>query len=394
MTERRTRIEFPAGVKIRAVDVESSGTDKFANNNDFVTQVDIGKNTVEYSGIQKTAGYVASSGDKAKVELKFYVSVAADFTGDITAKVSGNALVNDEAEVVLGKAVAPVTVESDSVDLRIGVLNQPIGDIIITETAEEAILKDTAEGIVVRLGRGNDNFSWNNIPTVEVIEGDLVLDTKGIDKSGNFLTIPVKTVSSKPSKIKISGGYVDLDRTIPEGAFKVFVGGNAIVPNHVSNPASGDARHDKEFAAEIAALNVVTPAPGEERRTVKFNLDSKEYVVIEAGKEVTKTMDVAPYNENGRALLPIRFVAEALGVSEDNIVWNANTKEVTIFKGDRVAKVAIGSNKLVVNGTEVVMDTTAAIKDGRTVLPIRFVGQALGANIGWDDATRTITVQQ
>jgi hypothetical protein len=46
-----------------------------------------------------------------------------------------------------------------------------------------------------------------------------------------------------------------------------------------------------------------------------------------------------------------------------------------------------------VNGTPVYMDTVAEIKDGRTMLPISFIGAALGADVTWDGATRTVTVK-
>ena len=53
----------------------------------------------------------------------------------------------------------------------------------------------------------------------------------------------------------------------------------------------------------------------------------------------------------------------------------------------------IGSNVLYVNGTAISMDTVAEIKDGRTMLPVSFVAKALGAEVTWDAATRTVTVK-
>ena len=44
------------------------------------------------------------------------------------------------------------------------------------------------------------------------------------------------------------------------------------------------------------------------------------------------------------------------------------------------------------NGVSVPMDTKSVIKEGRTFLPVRALGQALGAQIGWDSATRTVTI--
>ncbi len=87
------------------------------------------------------------------------------------------------------------------------------------------------------------------------------------------------------------------------------------------------------------------------------------------------TSDVAPYIVDGRTFIPVRAFVEATGAS---VEFDAATQVVTI-KGEGIdAQMTIGSNILTVNGETVVMDTAAAIKDGRTVLPVRYAGQAIG----------------
>ncbi len=78
--------------------------------------------------------------------------------------------------------------------------------------------------------------------------------------------------------------------------------------------------------------------------------------------------------------------------ADTDILWNGTERSVTIFKGDAVVKVVIGEMSFMKNGVSVPMDTMAIIKDGRTFLPVRALGQALGADIGWDAATRTVTI--
>jgi len=105
-------------------------------------------------------------------------------------------------------------------------------------------------------------------------------------------------------------------------------------------------------------------------------------------------MDVAPYIKDGRTYLPVRYVADALGVTEDNILWDPVTRSVTIFKGDRIAQMTIDSTTLLVNGVEINMDVAPEITNGRTMLPVRWMTQALGAGIAWDAETQTVTVTQ
>jgi len=107
---------------------------------------------------------------------------------------------------------------------------------------------------------------------------------------------------------------------------------------------------------------------------------------------VEKTMDVAPYVKNGRTYLPVRYVASALGVLDSNILWDEATQKVTLLKGDKVVQLTIGSNAMIVNGVTITMDAAPEITSGRTMLPFRFIAQAMGSSVAWDEATQTVTL--
>ena len=107
------------------------------------------------------------------------------------------------------------------------------------------------------------------------------------------------------------------------------------------------------------------------------------------GKAVSN--DVAPLIVNGRTYTPARFVAEALGAKVD---WNEATRTVTITKGDTSIVLIVDTTTAYVNGEAVKMDASAFIADGRTFTPCRFVAEQLGANVEWDEATRSITIIQ
>lgn len=95
------------------------------------------------------------------------------------------------------------------------------------------------------------------------------------------------------------------------------------------------------------------------------------------------------YMTNNRTLVPIRVVTENMGFKVD---WNNKTQKVTISNADREIILTIGSKTALVNGKEVQMDVTAAVKNGRTYVPIRFVSENLGATVVWDDATSTVFI--
>jgi hypothetical protein len=388
MANRRTRVEFPEGVKI--VGVTESGlkgfkSKEFEKTGTKISDVSgLGKNYVEYNGISRDG-----TGDKAKVELTFFVSVSANFNEDIVATVTGTGIANEKYEVTLGKAVAPVALECETADLRIGIKNQPIGDITITEAKKEAILAGTSKNLEIKLGKG---INWSGVPTIDV-DGDLELRVGSAKCTDDVLSIPVKSESFKPSTIKITNAKVDIDRTVAEGDYSIKVGGSAIVQNSDKNNLD-IGYFDQGSVASDSALAVITPAPGETRATSVFTIGGTTYTVMEQNTTVEKTMDVAPYIKDGRTFLPLRYVANALGVNDDNIIWDPVTKAVTIFKGDRIAQVTIGSKTMLVNGVTINMDVAPEIADGRTMLPIRWMGQALGATIDWDAETRSVTVKQ
>jgi len=96
----------------------------------------------------------------------------------------------------------------------------------------------------------------------------------------------------------------------------------------------------------------------------------------------------------GRTLLPIRIVVEAIG---GTIEWNAATRTVTIAAGPVTMGLTIGNRMATVNGIKTAIDPQNAtvvplIVGGRTMLPVRFVGEQLGGSVDWNQATRTATL--
>jgi len=105
-----------------------------------------------------------------------------------------------------------------------------------------------------------------------------------------------------------------------------------------------------------------------------------------------QTMDVAPYIDSGRTYLPVRYAAESVGVAPDDITWNPATNQVAITTGGRSIVLAVGSKNLMLNGAAISMDAAPEIADGRIMLPVRFLAQALGVDITWDDIDKTVTI--
>jgi hypothetical protein len=107
-----------------------------------------------------------------------------------------------------------------------------------------------------------------------------------------------------------------------------------------------------------------------------------------------RTLDSPPIIKNGRTLLPIRPVVEALG---GTVSWDGTQKKVTVTLRSTTIEMWIGKNAAKVNGVNKPIDSTNSmvvpeIINGRTMVPLRFVTENLGCTVQWDGTTQTITI--
>ena len=100
---------------------------------------------------------------------------------------------------------------------------------------------------------------------------------------------------------------------------------------------------------------------------------------------------VVPYVNaaQNRTYVPIRFIGEALGAE---VQWNAPNRTVTIVKGELTVVMTVGSSSYTLNGQPQTMDAAAEIDQNRTMVPIRFVSQALGSAVEWDASNRLVLI--
>jgi hypothetical protein len=93
-----------------------------------------------------------------------------------------------------------------------------------------------------------------------------------------------------------------------------------------------------------------------------------------------KFADQKPLIEEGRTLVPLRGVFEAMGAKVD---WNPTAKVVKATLHDTTITLPIGNAVAQRNGQQVQLDVPAQVKDGRTMVPLRFIGEAFDGNVEW-----------
>jgi len=102
------------------------------------------------------------------------------------------------------------------------------------------------------------------------------------------------------------------------------------------------------------------------------------------------TLDSPPIIREGRTLLPIRAVIEAL---EGSVGWDAVQRKATVTLGMHTVEIWIGSKEARVDGVNIALDVAAIIVNSRTLLPLRFVAENLGCTVTWDPVGRTVTIE-
>lgn len=354
---RTITVKLPDWVKIVGKEVSS--------NSQFNTA------TINYKDNKLTVTAPSTTTDKAKLEFKLTLSIEANRSGDIEAVVSGAGIT--ETKLVVAKAVPVVSVTGGSGDVKIGIQDQAAPDITITEAKAGALLQNGELKVVI------PDAKFSVTPKVEVIDGDLEIKTESVKVDDDTLIIPIKSESVKAGTIKISGIKLTLDRTVPEGPLAAKIMGSAVLDNGGS---SDNGKFLTDYAVKFVAANCVTPAPVDQKGTAVFKIGEKKYIVN--GQEVE--MDVAPIAEAGRTYLPARFVANAMGVPDANILWDQASKTVTVIRGERFVQMKVGSKQILVNGITLNMDVAPKVVPGRVLIPFRFLAQALGAEVVWDPA--------
>jgi len=119
-----------------------------------------------------------------------------------------------------------------------------------------------------------------------------------------------------------------------------------------------------------------------------FKIGEAGYVV----NDVAKAMDVAAFVENGRTYVPFRYLGYALGVTEQNVAWNAAAKSATLTLGGITERFTVGSTNYTVNNQAKAMDVAPLIRDNRIFLPARYVAQDFSYQVAWNAQTKVVTV--
>lgn len=136
---------------------------------------------------------------------------------------------------------------------------------------------------------------------------------------------------------------------------------------------------------------------------VMLSLLSTSFIFAESEPKIAYNgslieFDVKSFNMNGRIMAPARQIAEILGAE---IEWNSETQSAWVYTKRYSIEIPIGQKALYIhkdhdmnsNPIKVEMDVETSMKDGRTIVPVRFLVESLGKEPIWDSSIKTVNIK-
>ena len=118
------------------------------------------------------------------------------------------------------------------------------------------------------------------------------------------------------------------------------------------------------------------------RNSLVMKLGTSTAYVDNQKTTIDENPSVMPVVKNSRTLVPLRFISESIGAE---VSYDDATRQITVSNGENTIVFTVGSNLYTINGVEKTLDAAPEISDGRTLIPLRALGEALGKHIFWDD---------
>jgi len=176
-----------------------------------------------------------------------------------------------------------------------------------------------------------------------------------------------------------AGQVMDLGRPGPD---EFWLNGRDITPTEFYRIA-------QTFGAPTFGVGQWIPLPDQTAQILAMQVPTTNAINVTINNTPVNFTDQAPTIVDGRTLVPVRGVFEALGFG---VSWNEQARQVTLSRASDTIVITVDSATFTTNGTRHTLDVPAQIIGGRTMLPIRAVLESVGYDLGWNEATRTVVI--
>jgi len=244
----------------------------------------------------------------------------------------------------------------------------------------------------------NGSFSYDavisGLATFTIVAKDVAGNTKQFVLNVSLdTTPPILNVSEPKAFEEIHAQFVTVKGKTEKDA-KVTINGTEVQ----INPADYSFSYSLQLATaglnsiEVIAIDL---AGNQTTAGIPVNYIPKTKIVLQVGNSValindkTVKLDASPKIVKDRTLVPLRFIAEAFGA---DVQWNSVFKLVIIKLQDKEIILQIGTSYASVGDKKYTLDTAPIIDKGYTLVPIRFIAEALNSSVEWDSTTKTVTI--
>ena len=323
----------------------------------------------------------------------------------IIEEAKGQATINKEAAKSLedAKKAAINLIATDKMPELSSEERKGLEDRIEKATSPEEVKKIQAEASSINSSRENEK---NLYKTKDKAEKEL----------DNLSDLSVRDLQTYKDKISKAGSQEEVERILEEAKNQDLINKN----NKIKEERERENRREESKAyfwfnsfpkhqAEAEKVKVTPQAPRFKQKekletkkfVYKFVIGKTKFTENNDGLNQAKELDVAPFIENGRTMLPLRAIAESIGIKVD---WENSTRTAIFTNGDLVARIQIDGNKVILSdGRLIVLDAKPKIVKGRIVLPITNVSQIFGLTNGntndgkkndieWDNETKSVII--
>ncbi len=165
--------------------------------------------------------------------------------------------------------------------------------------------------------------------------------------------------------------------------------------NKIAVKDNGDGTYTFRMPASSVEIDTEFKKAGELPAETEKPVEEAKEIILTIGSTVAMVDDMPVVNDTAPVIRGERTVLPIRFVAEElgaTVEWNEAEAKVTITKGDLTIEIFIGQPFALVNGDPVELDASAFIENDRTYLPLRFIAEYLGAEVIWDGNTNTITI--
>ncbi|MEA4926570.1 MAG: cadherin-like beta sandwich domain-containing protein [Syntrophomonadaceae bacterium] len=260
-----------------------------------------------------------------------------------------------------------------------------VGDNVFTilVTAEDQTTTKTYTVTVTRAAaKGQTAPSAPTGLTAVAVSGPAIKLT-WTDNSDNELGFVIERKST-------GGSYAEIEQAAPNTTSYTDAGlssGTTYYYRLFAFNNDGSSGYSNQAQATTPAGQPPQPSP----IVIRFYIGSSSYYI----DDQIQTMDASPIVTEGRTLLPIVYVATPLGAGVD---WDQIQQKATVSLNGKTIEMFIGQSNARVNGVNTPIDpdnpnvAPTIVPPGRTMLPLRFISENLGARVDWNGGTQEVKI--